>query len=176
MTSNKLFAAAIAVMLTVLAPLAGCKSGGSPGSVQAGPYGSSAATLANHLKQQADTPWTALSVPVSLKVSDSGLPTVSGTMTMVRDSEIRITLRLLGFEVGAARVTADSVYAYVKVQRIYMAESIADIMGGFPATTGNLQSLLLGRLFTLGSASPSLKGAGIAVPTTAMPTPSPPQA
>lgn len=94
--------------------------------------------------------WQSLSVPVSVKVHDSGLPKVSGTLTLVRDREIRLSLRFLGMEMGALSVTADSIRGYLKMQKLYLSESTADIAGGFPLTVGNLQSLLTGALFTIG--------------------------
>ncbi len=109
--------------------------------------------------------WQTLTMPVSVKVKDSSLPKVSGTMTMVRDKRIRISMRFLGMEVGALDVTGDSVFGYVKLNRIYVAESIPDLLGGFPAGVGNVQSMLLGRLFTLGSDNPDIKSARIAAGT-----------
>lgn len=99
----------------------------------------------------AATPWQSVSLPVSLKVRDAGMPKVSGTLTMVRDREIRLSFRFLGMEMGALSVTSDSVKGYVKLRKVYLSETIAELMGGYPATTGNLQSLLLGQLFTIGA-------------------------
>ncbi len=86
----------------------------------------------------AATQWQSVSLPVSLKVRDAGMPKVSGTLTMVRDKEIRLSFRFLGMEMGALSVTADSVKGYVKLRKVYLSESIADLMGGYPATTGIL--------------------------------------
>lgn len=65
-------------------------------------------------------------------------------MTMVNDRSIHISLRMLGFEVGAAYITGDSLFAYAKLQKVYVAESIRDALGGINATVGDVQSLLIG--------------------------------
>lgn len=54
---------------------------------------------------------------------------------------------MLGFEVASAYIDNDSIIATYKLKKRYVAESIPDLLHGFPATVGNLQSLLLGRLF-----------------------------
>lgn len=151
---------AITASLTIMLAV-GCRSS-APGSdsspaTPAGSARSDAEALASH----SAAPWQTLSVPVSVKVKDSGLPRLSGTMTMTRDSDIKVSLRVLGMEVGAMSVTTDSVYGYAKLQKMYVAESISDLLGGYPATVGNLQSLLLDRLFTIGDTTPSLKNAAI---------------
>ncbi len=131
---------------------------------------------ARDLAAVAATPWQTLSVPVSVKVRDSSLPKVSGTMTMVRDREIRISMRFLGMEVGALDVTQDSVFGYVKLNRVYVAESIPELLGGFPANVGNLQSILLGQLFTLGKDIPDMKDARIDPVSASAYTVTPPKA
>lgn len=142
-----------ACVIILLSLLAACSSRkeAAPGSTAYIGTREAVATLV----ADADAPWSSLSIPVSVKIDDSGLPTLSGTMTMIRDSEIRLSVRFLGMEVGAARVTNDSVYAFAKLQKVYVAESVRDLLGGFPATVGNLQALLLDRLFVIGQSSPS---------------------
>lgn len=117
----------------------------------------SAATA--QLSAEADLAWQTLSVPASVRIDGGSLPRLSGTLSMVRDSEIRFSIRILGMEAGALAVTDDSVKGYVKLNRIYVAESIRDLLGGYPATVGNLQALLLDRLFTVGDPKPVTKDA-----------------
>lgn len=114
---------------------------------------------AEQLATAAAQPWQTLAVPASLRIDGTSLPRLSGTLTMVRDREIRFSIRIFGMEAGALAVTDDSIKGYVKLNRIYVAESIRDLLGGYPATVGNLQSLLLDRLFTIGDAAPVLKDA-----------------
>jgi hypothetical protein len=79
-------------------------------------------------------------------------------MTMVNGKDIHISMRMFGFEVGAAYITSDSLYAYAKLQRVYVAESISRLLGGLDADISDLQSLLIGAPLTLPS-----PGAGTSV-------------
>ena len=116
---------------------------------------------AERLAAEASPGWQTISMPASVRVNNSSLPRVSGTLTMVRDRDIRLSIRFLGMEMGALAVTDDSIKGYIKLKRVYVCESIRDLLGGYPATVGNLQSLLLDRLFTIGDATPDLSGASL---------------
>lgn len=93
--------------------------------------------------------WNDLRVPISLNVSKPAALKIGGAMTMVRGSSIHISLRFLGMEVGAAYATTDSVYAYAKLQRVYIAESTRDILGGIGASISDLQALIIGQAIDL---------------------------
>lgn len=95
--------------------------------------------------------WTDVRMPVSLKLRKPVSFSVSGQATMVNGRAMHISLRLLGFEVGAITLTPDSVIAYEKRGKRYIAESLKNILHGFPVTVGNIQSMLLGRPFACGS-------------------------
>lgn len=96
--------------------------------------------------------WADLSVPVNVSIIRPTSLRIGGTMTMVNGRDILISLRMFGFEVGAAYVTADSVYAYAKMQRVYVAESINDALGGLDMSIADLQALLIGAPFTFPTA------------------------
>ena len=104
------------------------------------------------------TGWTDVKAPVSLSLEAPRRMSVSATLNMVRDRGMSLSLRVLGMEMASVVVKGDSIYAMSKPHRCYLAESISSLLAGFPATTGNLQDLLLGRPFILGGASmtPSL--------------------
>ena len=104
--------------------------------------------------------WDDIRIPVNVNIEKPKSLRVSGTMTMVRDKSIHLSLRFFGMEVAAAYVTGDSVFAYAKMQRVYVAESIRDALGGVNATVGDVQSLLLGSPVSLPEA---VGGAGIDV-------------
>ena len=165
---HRLRAIVPAIVLTAVCALApaltGCgpSSPGQSGQERQETYGKSLASLSAELAEASSAPWTTLQVPVSVKLRSSGLPSLGGTMYMERDREIRLSLRFLGMEMAAARITPDSVQAYVKPQRMYVAEGIAGLTGAFPASLGNLQALLLDRIFTLGQSEPALRGAEMA--------------
>ena len=94
--------------------------------------------------------WENVKVPVTLKLKSPKKLSVGGTLTMQRDRSIHLSLRVLGMEMASLMVTQDSIYAVYKLDRLYFAESISDLLGGFPATVGNVQNLLLGRALALG--------------------------
>lgn len=148
-----------AALLTVVAAVS-CSSSKEPGTSQG--YQPKAPKeireLATQLAAADATPWQTLTVPVNLSIKNSGMPSVGGTMTMTRNEEIRISLRFLGMEMGALCARRDSVFAYIKLQRIYLAESTTELLKGYPATVGNLQDLILGRLFEIGKARPTVGG------------------
>ncbi len=109
--------------------------------------------------------WSDVKIPVRLRLENPKQFSVSGTMTMVAGQSIGLSLKVFGMEVAQLAVTADSIYALYKMDRVYFAEDIAGFMGDFPVTVGNIQSLLLGRAFTLGdgrmrSSNCSLAGNG----------------
>ena len=98
--------------------------------------------------------WTDVKLPVNIKVSSPMSISLGGTATMTSDRAIHLSLRMLGFEVAALLIDGDSIFATYKIQKRYVAESIPQLLRGFPATVGNLQALLLGRIFYPGSDAP----------------------
>lgn len=102
------------------------------------------------------TQWENVKIPVTLNLNSPKSLSIGGTLTMERERSVHISFRFFGMEVASLMVTQDSVFAAYKLDRIYFAESIRDLMGGFPATVGNLQDLILGRPFVLGESAPSL--------------------
>lgn len=94
--------------------------------------------------------WDDVKVPVTLRLKSPKKFSIGGTMTMQRDRSLHLSLRFLGMEVAALMVTQDSIFALYKLEKLYFAESISDLLGGFPATVSNVQDLLLGRPFILG--------------------------
>lgn len=94
--------------------------------------------------------WTDVEMPVSLRLSKPKSISLSGRATFVRDKFINISLRILGFEVGALTVTTDSVFAYEKHGKRYIAEDLSSLLHGLPVTVGNIQAMLLGRPFIPG--------------------------
>ena len=98
--------------------------------------------------------WEDVKMPVNIKLTSPASMSLSGTVTMTAAKTINISLRMLGFEVASLYVDNDSVFAIYKVQKRYVAESIPQLLKNFPATVGNLQSLLLGRIFYPGLDTP----------------------
>lgn len=94
--------------------------------------------------------WTDVDVPVNIRISSPTRFSISGRANLVHGKSIDISLRVLGFEMGRAFITTDSVFVVVKPQHIYMAESLAEITKYVSFTTENIQDLLMGRPFLIG--------------------------
>ena len=103
--------------------------------------------------------WNDVIVPIDLSLISPKQLSVSGRITMVKNQFIYISIRVLGFEVANAYITNDSIYASYKIDKIYIAEDLKSVLGGYPATIGDLQNLLLGRAFIVGKGtiSPSME-------------------
>lgn len=158
MTRNLL---SILTALTIMAAMAsGCSSGRNAATTATGPGVAVPADLADRTLPQlyasftgSFSGWTDVKAPVSLSLEAPRRMSVSATMTMVRDRGLSVSVRILGMEMASVTVTGDSVFAMSKPHRCYLAESISELLAGFPATTGNLQDLLLGRPFVIGGAT-----------------------
>ena len=97
--------------------------------------------------------WTTVKLPVSVEVRKPKDLSLSGQLTVVRGQGMTLSMRVLGFEAANVTLLGDSVYAVLKVpKKIYVAESVSQLLAGFPATQSNVESLLLGHLFLLGKA------------------------
>lgn len=153
--ASHLFAALFAAIMTLLT--ASCHSSRS-GVVSGGDYSPSAAEplgkkaldeLFTRLESSYGE-WDGVKMPVTLNLISPKSMSIGGTLTMERDRSVHLSFRFFGMEVASMMVTEDSIFAVYKVEKIYFAESIRDLLGGFPATVGNVQDLLLGRPFILG--------------------------
>ena len=129
------------ILITLLTALATSCGSSRKNTTAIGGYTTTDGTTAPSSQQLT---WTDLQLPVTVSITSPASLRVSGTMTMVNGKDIHISMRMLGFEVGAAYITADSVYAYAKLQRVYVAESISRLLGGIDAPVADLQALLLG--------------------------------
>lgn len=94
--------------------------------------------------------WSDVEVPVGIDISSPVNFNISGRAKMVRGKVIDISLRMLGFEVGRLYLNQDSVFGYVKMSKISIAESLGDLTAQIPMNISNVQDLLTGGLFLLG--------------------------
>lgn len=94
--------------------------------------------------------WSTLSVPVKIELSKPKRFSISGRAYMERDKSVLISLRFLGMEVGTVYVDNDSLFITEKIHKYYVAEDVKSILGGYPLTIADLQSLLLGQPFMAG--------------------------
>lgn len=94
--------------------------------------------------------WNDVVVPIKLSLIEPKQLSVGGRVTMEKDKSIYISIRVLGFEAANVYVNNDSIYASYKLDKIYLAEDLRKVLGSFPATISDLQSMLIGRAFVLG--------------------------
>lgn len=148
----------IALATTLTIAMQSCHSGKS--SVRGGSQSESTATGAMTVKdarrQLAHTiesygRWQTVKMPVTIRLREPKSLTISGTATMERDKSLTISLRFFGMEVGSLSVASDSITVIDRINKAYFKDDVTALLDGFPATVGNLQDLLLGRVFEPGS-------------------------
>ena len=89
--------------------------------------------------------WESLEVPVTLGIAGGRGISMSGKAYFVKDSELLVSLRMLGFEVGQLYANTDSVFFVDKYHKIYISEPMSRLSGSLGLTLGDLQGYLLGR-------------------------------
>lgn len=95
--------------------------------------------------------WEAVRVPFSLRLTSPKEMTVGGIATMSRDSSILLSFRMLGFEVAALQVNGDTLTVIEKMNKQYLTVPVANALGGLDACVANIQDILTGRIFLLGT-------------------------
>lgn len=94
--------------------------------------------------------WERLRVPVTLRLRQPKNISINGTLVMLRDKSITLSLRYFGFEIGMLNLSADSILVVDKVNKRYVGERITAFLGGADVTVENAQNVLMGRVFALG--------------------------
>lgn len=159
---NKLIRHTLATAIVALtaATLTSCgssrKAANDPSAAR---YSGASAVAPSDLKTEISTiasaygEWERLRLPVKVEMESPKSNSVSGTATMVRDRAIHISLRFFGFEVGWMYLTPDSITIADKHNKRYMSEVIRPFLAGAPVTIANVQDLILGRMFEMGSST-----------------------
>ncbi len=96
-------------------------------------------------------PWKSFSSKGTAAIANSYMSS-SIEIKMIHGKAMQISLRpVLGIEVGRLLMTADSVYLYDKVNKHYVAESIAVLNKTMPIEVSiqEIQNIFLGRIFLL---------------------------
>ncbi len=160
MFRSKLYACAAALLLT--AALGACSSsrhaanagnGEWPQPRQTAPTGPSRGAVAPLSFPVVDSlaatylPWNDLYMPFNLKLSRPLSVSCSGRATMVRDSEILLSLRVLGIEMAQIYFNTDSVWIVDKLHKLYCSVPLEKLSGTAGFTVGDIQSAMLGRAF-----------------------------
>lgn len=110
--------------------------------------------------EQYSQPWQKLRMPLTVKLSQPKSVSFSGTATMVRGRSVTLSFRVFGMEVAVLYLTPDSLLAIDKFHKRYVMEPLAPVLGGFPVNIDNVQDLLTGRPFLLGSDKSIVDDAG----------------
>lgn len=156
MKRNKHIAPLAAVVIMAAAMLGACSSSkkaaggknqGTPG-IEVAPVSSPAVVISGLAQSYGE--WTDVSMPVKVNLLEPKYMSVSGKAVMVRDKEIYISLRVLGFEAGGIYIDSDSVFVYEKLHKIMLAEPMSRISRATGLTLGDIQDAILGRVFVSG--------------------------
>lgn len=97
--------------------------------------------------------WERIRVPFTLRLNAPQKASISGTATMERGRMLILSMRVLGIEMAVVQVTPDSATFVDKMNRRYLSLPIDKALGGFDANISNIQDLLTGRAFLLGTDS-----------------------
>lgn len=106
--------------------------------------------------------WTDVSMSVKCTLRSPKNLSVSGKAVMVRGEQIKISVRVFGFEVAGLLADRDSIYVYEKLNHTMIAEPMSRLTGATGLDLGGVQDILLGRIVapreTLRNASISADG------------------
>jgi hypothetical protein len=88
--------------------------------------------------------WHDVYMPVKVKVNSPMSMSLSGKATIVRDSLVNLSMRVLGMEVAVVNMTNDSIVLVDKYHKYLFSESMANLMGSHKLTLGDIQDIMLG--------------------------------
>lgn len=107
--------------------------------------------ISQSILSRAQTDWDKLQVPITIRLMSPQSASISGTMSMCRGRDMLISLRYWGFEIGVLYLDDTNVLVLDKVHKKYVYEPIDKFLSGFNVTIANVQDLMLGRVFILGT-------------------------
>lgn len=90
--------------------------------------------------------WTDVSMSVKCTLRSPKSLSVSGKAVMVRGEQIKISVRVFGFEVAGLLADRDSIYVYEKLNHTMIAEPMSRLTGATGLDLGGVQDILLGRI------------------------------
>lgn len=148
--------AVIAATAIVASALAGCSSQKQAGRQPAGEQIPAQASMQTP-RQRYDAlcagygDWQDVSLPVKISLSKPKRINFQAKASMKRNRWIHFSVRLLGFELASVFVDNDSIHAIDKYHKLYLSESLHELLGGAEISIGDIQNLLLGRGFITGT-------------------------
>lgn len=90
--------------------------------------------------------WSDVSMNVRCSLVSPKNMTISGKAVMIRDKEIRLSFRMLGFEVAGMYIDNDSLLFYEKMNRTMVVESMKKLKDTSGLDLSDIQDILLGRI------------------------------
>lgn len=150
MIRRSLFSIPVIICLLIPTLFSGCKSAKVSSSDYQ--YSSATGTLISSpeimARQVVDSAlgWTDVTLPVKFILRSPKSLSLSGRATMIRGREIKISFRMLGFEVGGLYADTDSVYFYEKLNHTMVVESMDRLRKESGLELENIQDVLLGRV------------------------------
>ncbi len=103
----------------------------------------------NELLASYDDSWHSFRVPVNMALKSPKAVGVSGRLTVVNGTGLNLSIRTLGFEVASLTVVGDSIFAYEKLGKRCVAESVGSLVANIGVSTDDAVRLLMGHLFML---------------------------
>jgi lipoprotein len=95
--------------------------------------------------------WQQIKVPVSVKLASPKKFSVSGTAELVCGKSVMFSFKFLGMEVAWLYLSQDNITVVDKMNKRYISDSPAKLLSGFAVTATNLQDILIGHPFVLGT-------------------------
>lgn len=91
------------------------------------------------------TAWHDVYLPVKVSLLQPASMSLSGRATMVRDSAVFVSMRVLGMEVATLYADRDSVIVLDKFHKYVYSEPLSAVTSRAGLTLGDIQEILLGR-------------------------------
>lgn len=95
-------------------------------------------------KSASKAEWQDLRMPVRVALSEPMSFSMSGNATMLRDSIINISMRVIGMEVAVIQLNTDSMYIVDKFHKYYFAEPLSAVLGSHIMPVADIQDIILG--------------------------------
>lgn len=89
--------------------------------------------------------WQSLEVPVKISIASPLSLACSGKATLVRDSSIYVSMRMLGMEVAYIYADADSAIFCDRYHKQYVSEPLDRLLPEEYASIGRIQNMMLGQ-------------------------------
>ena len=166
MFSNRKSIVRILVMVMTVVVLQACstsRKGQSSTGMQTGEMAVTESQVAELYKQTVSnySDWEKVKVPISVSLSQPAQISVSGTAVMERGKSVSISMRILGMEVASMYLSNDSIVILDRWNKRYVCEELRRFLGDFPISVSNVQDMLTGRPFVLGTEQLNASDAGV---------------